>query len=154
MISFIDVVSVILAIITAILTYSMLKLNKTMTTIAEDDKREKTGHDLSIVLPTSMYDKETNKTTIINFCIVNCKNKTETIYRIYIKDDETENDFWIATTQPIIIPPYDCVYIPHNSFNAKKEIVNLIDAKIYAVTNDYTVSVKKDIDCYNKPLEN
>lgn len=135
------------------LTITIFKLNKTMTKIAEDDKQEKNGHDLSIVLPTALWDNSTKQASIINFCIVNHKNRMETIYRIYIKDENEKNDFWVATEKPIVIPPYDTVLVPKKIQNTQKDITNIKDYEIYAVTNDCTFRLNKNIDCYNKPLE-
>ena len=68
-----------------ILTIAIFFLTKTMAKIAKDDKQERTGHDLSIVLPTAMYDHKTQKANITNFCIVNHKNKTEVISNVFVQ---------------------------------------------------------------------
>lgn len=136
-----------------ILTIAIFFLTKTMAKIAKDDKQERTGHDLSIVLPAAMYNHKTQKSNITNFCIVNHKNKTEVIYRIYINDGKEENSFWTAIDAPLVISPYNTAFIPKIVGNTNKDITNIKDYKIYAVTNDLTVELKKNIDCFNKPLE-
>lgn len=148
MISFINIV---LTIITAALTYSMFKLNKTMTKIAEDEKLEKTGHDLTIVLLCGTYCQSENKMKVSNFCIVNRKNKTEVIYRIFFQMNNI--DFWFADKQPIVISPYSSVFISGNVVNCDVTLSNFEEYKVFAVTNDCTVELNKDINCFNKPLE-
>ncbi len=146
--------NIVLSLLMLRLANATYKLNKTMTDITKDDKKEKIGHDLSIVLPTAMYDHKTQKANITNFCIVNHKNKTEVIYRIYIEDNNTQSGFWTALGSPLVISPYNTVFIPKIDDNTNKDIANIKDYKIYAVTNDLTVELKKNIDCFNKPQEN
>ena len=148
---FLSIITFVLTIFTVILTYAMFKLNKTMTEIAKDDKQEKTGHSLNIALPTMRSDSTQKQWKITNFCITNNKNKTELIFRIYIKRKDKEYPFWIAQEEPIIISPYEVVKIKRNI--RSEEVKDLLEAKIYAVTNDVTVELDKNIDCYNKPLE-
>lgn len=134
------------------LTIAILKLNKTMTKIAEDDKLEKTGHDLSITLPTLYLGKNENTGVLNNFCIINHKNKMEAIYRIYAKEHEGhEIDFWIADNEPTMISPYGCSYIIKNVKPSLK-MFDITKIELYAVTNDATIELCKNIDCYHKPL--
>ncbi len=84
-----SVITLILTIFTAILTFAMFRLNKTMTKIAEDDKQERTGHSLNIVLPEQLFDNTQQQWDISNFCISNNKNKVELIFHIYIKIKNT-----------------------------------------------------------------
>ncbi len=136
------------------LTIAILKLNKTMTKIAEDDKLEKTGHDLSITLPTLYLGKNENTGVLNNFCIINHKNKMEAIYRIYAKEqgNDKELGFWIADKEPIMISPYSCSYVTKNVTPSLK-MFDIDKIELYAITNDCTVKLNKNIDCFNKPME-
>ena len=151
MISFINIV---LTIITAALTYSMFKLNKTMTKIAEDEKLEKTGHNLSITLPTLFFGKNENVGVLNDFCIINHKNKMEAIYRIYAieQGNDRELGFWTAHSEPIMISPYSCYYVSKNVTPSLK-MFDINKIELYAITNDCTVKINKNIDCFNKPME-
>ena len=148
---FLSIITFVLTIFTVILTYAMFKLNKNMTEIAKDDKQEKTGNSLNIALPTMRSDSTQKQWEITNFCITNNKNKTELIFRIYIKSKDKKYPFWTAQEEPIIVSPYEVVKIKRNI--RSEEVKDLLEAKIYAVTNDATVELDKNIDCYNKPLE-
>ena len=146
-----DCINIFLSASVLILTFAMFKLNKTMTKIAEDDKKEKTGHDLNIVLPTMFLDTSKKQCNISNFCIINNKNKVELIFRIYMMIEDKEYPFWTALEEPIILSPYEMVKVKRNT--QSEEVKNLLNAKIHAVTNDKTVELDKNINCYNKPLE-
>ena len=60
-------INIFLSFIVAGLTVVIYRLTNTMARIAEDDKKEKNGHDLSIVLPTALWDNSTKQASIINF---------------------------------------------------------------------------------------
>lgn len=145
-----SVITLILTIFTAILTFAMFRLNKTMTKIAEDDKQERAGHSLNIVLPEQLFDNTQQQWDISNFCISNNKNKVELIFHIYIKIKDKEYTFWRAYKEPIVISPYEIVKIKRNT--RSEAVTNFLEAKIYAVTNDATIELDKNIDCYTKPL--
>lgn len=149
-----DYINVILSFFVLILTYVIYRLTDVMATIAKEDKEERTGHNLSIVLPTAQYNTEEKRAIIRNFSIVNLKNKTEIIYRIFLKNEKEEKIFWIATEEPIVIPPYSSCLVMKNISNHNMEITNLIKYQIFAVTNDVTIELNKNINCYDKPCEN
>ena len=145
-------INIFLSFIVAGLTVVIYRLTNTMARIAEDDKKEKTGHNLSITLPTLFLSTKENTGVLNNFCIVNHKNKMEAIYRVYAKETENhEIGFWIADKEPIMIPPYGCHYINKNVTPSLK-MLSITQVKIYAVTNDATIELCKNIDCYHKPL--
>ena len=135
-----------------ILTFAMFKLNKTMTKFAEDDKKEKTGHSLIVTLPMSYRAQPNGGFHLRDVAIVNNKNKTENIYKIFLKKDGKEIPFWQALHVPLVIPPYDCKLVTSNDKHPFFE--DLTQFQFFAVTNDKTVELSKNIDCYNKPLDN
>ncbi len=136
------------------LTGIIYRLTNTMAKITEDDKQEKIGHNLSITLPTLLLGKNENTGVLENFCIVNHKNRMEAVYLIYVKEtaNSSEINFWFANDEPIMIPPYGCYYASKNVKPSLK-MFDIEKVEIYAVTNDCTVILNKNIDCYSKPLE-
>ena len=147
-------INISLSVIMLGLTIAIFSLTNTMAKIAKNDKLEKTGHDLSITLPTLFLGRNENTGVLQNFCIVNHKNRMEAIYRIYVKETGNSNEinFWFANDEPIMIPPYGCYYASKNVKPSLK-MFDIKKVEIYAVTNDCTVILNKNIDCYSKPLE-
>lgn len=146
-----DCINIFLSASVLILTFAMFKLNKTMTKIAEDDKKEKTGHSLIVTLPMSYGAQPNGGFHLKDVAIVNNKNKTENIYRIFLRKDDKDIPFWNAVHVPLVIPPYDCKLVTANAKNPF--FTDLTQFQFYAVTNDKTVELNKNIDCYNKPIE-
>ena len=88
-----DCINIFLSASVLILTFAMFKLNKTMTKIAEDDKKEKTGHSLIVTLPMSYGAQPNGGFHLKDVAIVNNKNKTENIYRIFLRKDRSSFQF-------------------------------------------------------------
>ncbi len=133
------------------LTIAILKLNKTMTKLAEDDKKEKTGHSLIVTLPMSYGAQPNGGFHLRDVAIVNNKNKTENIYRIFLRKDGKDIPFWNAVNVPLVIPPYDCKLVTANAKNPFFK--DLTQFQFFAVTNDKTVELDKNINCYDKPFD-
>ena len=136
-----------------ILTFVIFRLTDIMVEIAKDDKEERSGHNLSIVLPAAQYNAKNKKAIIRNFSIVNHKNKTEVIYRIYLENKKEEVNFWIATEKPIVISPYGTCLVVCNISNHNLEIADLSKYQIFAVTNNVAIELSKNINCYDKPCK-
>lgn len=143
--------SIVLTAVTAVLTFAMFWLNRTMTKIAEDEKEERTGHSLTVVLPKAYETHKKDCLCLKNIVVVNNKNKTENVYRIFLKKNGKEFPFWHAVQTPLVIPPYDCRIV--EDFSRKIVFQNLKEFQFFAVTSDKTVELEKNIDCYDKPLE-
>lgn len=146
-----DGINIFLSASVLILTFAMFKLNKTMTKIAEDDKKEKTDHSLTVTLPMSYGAQPNGGFHLRDIAIVNNKNKTENIYKIFLKKDGKEIPFWHAIQVPLVVPPYDCKLVTANAKNPFFK--DLTQFQFFAVTNDKTVELDKNINCYDKPFD-
>lgn len=145
------IVTIALALITAVLTFAMFRLNRTMTKIAEDEKKSRTGHSLTITLPAAYGAQPSGGYHLRDITIVNNKNRTENIYKIFLKKDDKTIPFWHAVQIPLVIAPYDCKLVRANS--KSPYFHDLREFKFFAVTSDKTIELERNIDCYNKPLD-
>ena len=145
------IVTIALALITAVLTFAMFRLNRTMTKIAEDEKKARTGHSLTITLPAAYGAQPSGGYHLRDITVVNNKNRTENIYKIFLKKDDKTIPFWHAVQIPLVIAPYDCKLVSANS--KSPYFHDLREFQFFAVTSDKTIELERNIDCYNKPLD-
>ena len=122
-----------------------IRLSRITTKIAQDDKNEKTGHDLIFTLPM-IYGKDTpfEGAHLRDFAIVNNKNRSEIINEFYLKKDDKTFPFWHAVQTPLVLPPYSTQLVRTNS-GAPHIVGELSDYKIMAITLDDELEVTQKV---------
>ena len=111
--------NIINAILVLVLSFLSVRLSRITAKIAQDDKNEKTGHDLIFALPV-IYGKESpfEGAHLRDFAIVNNKNRSEIIDEIYLKKDDKTLPFWHAEQIPLVLPPYSTQLVRTNAGGA------------------------------------
>jgi len=133
--------NIINAILILILSFLSVRLSRITTKIAQDDKNEKTGHDLIFTLPM-IYGQNSpfEGAHLRDFAIVNNKNRSEIINEIYLKKDDKMIPFWHAVQTPLVLPPYSTQLVRTNS-RAPHIVGELSDYKVMANTLDDEVEL-------------
>ena len=133
--------NIINAILILILSFLSVRLSRITTKIAQNDKNEKTGHDLIFTLPM-IYGQNSpfEGAHLRDFAIVNNKNRSEIINEFYLKKDDKTFPFWHAVQTPLVLPPYSTQLVRTNS-RAPHIVGELSDYKVMANTLDDEVEL-------------
>ena len=133
--------NIINAVLVLVFSFLGLRLSRITTKIAQDDKKEKIGHDLIFTLPI-IYGGNSpfEGLHLRDFAIVNNKNRSEIINKIYLKKDDKSFPFWSAMQTPLILPPYSTQLVRTNT-GAPHIIGELSDYKVVAITLDEKVEL-------------
>lgn len=135
---------VINAILVLILSFLGVRLSQITTKIAQDDKNEKTGHDLIFSMPIIYGEKSSEGAHLRDFAIINNKNRSEIINEIYLKKDDKIIPFWRATQTPLILSPYSTALVRTNT-SAPYVAGKLSDYKIIAAMFDDEVELTQKL---------
>lgn len=135
---------VINAILALILSFLGVRLSQITTKIAQDDKNEKTGHDLIFSMPIIYGEKSSEGAHLRDFAIINNKNRSEIINEIYLKKDDKIIPFWRATQTPLILSPYSTALVRTNT-SAPYVAGKLSDYKIIAAMFDDEVELTQKL---------
>ena len=135
---------VINAILVLILSFLGVHLSQITTKIAQDDKNEKTGHDLIFSMPIIYGEKSSEGAYLRDFAIINNKNRSEIINEIYLKKDDKIIPFWRATQTPLILSPYSTALVRTNT-GAPYIAGKLSDYKIIAAMFDDEVELTQKL---------